>query len=119
MRDLAPDIFRQRLLLEGHYAAEIDRAAVEAYLRGLAEALGLRAYASPCVFSPGGGGKDNNQGFDAFLPLIDSGIAGYFWSRQGFFSVLVYSCARFEPEAAERYTRAQLRVGAAIEVLAF
>ncbi len=38
MKDLAPQITRQRLLVEGYYAIEVDRAAVDHLLaRGRGE----------------------------------------------------------------------------------
>ena len=40
-KDIAPEIFRQRLLIEGFFAREIDEAAVRDYLLGLARELGL------------------------------------------------------------------------------
>ena len=49
MRDLAPGIFRQRLLVEGYFTARIDRDAVERYLTGIASALELRTYGAPIV----------------------------------------------------------------------
>ena len=39
-------------------------------------------------------------GFDAFVPLIDSGISGYFWSARKFLSILIYTCKGFDQEAA-------------------
>jgi hypothetical protein len=68
MRDLAPDIVRQRLLIEGYYTVAIDSAVVERYLAGIAACLGLRTYGAPVVHAPGGAGKEENQGFDAFIP---------------------------------------------------
>ncbi|MBU1276945.1 MAG: S-adenosylmethionine decarboxylase [Proteobacteria bacterium] len=100
MDDLAPEIYRQRLLVEGRYRAALDAAAVEGFLLGLARALGLTPYGQAVVHAPGGQGQEINQGFDAFLPLVDSGIAAYFWSGPGFFSIVVYSCAPFDPGAA-------------------
>jgi S-adenosylmethionine decarboxylase len=105
MRDLAPDIVRQRLLLEGVYAQSIDRDAVERYLLGVAAHLGLSAYGTPVVHSPAGAGKDANQGFDAFLPLIDSGISLYVWTSRRFFAVVLFTCKRFDADAALAYTR--------------
>ena len=34
MKDLAPEIVRQRLLIEGLFSREVDQAAVESYTRG-------------------------------------------------------------------------------------
>jgi len=87
MKNIAPDIFRQRLLVEGYWTIDLDEAAVRACLTGLAAHLNLRTYGDPIVFSPASGmGKQENAGYDAFVPLIDSGIAGYFWSKQRFLS---------------------------------
>jgi S-adenosylmethionine decarboxylase len=117
--DLAPDIVRQRLLIEGFYAIEVDRAVVAAFLRDLAATLALRAYAEPVIFSPGGEGKAENQGFDAFLPLVDSGIAAYFWTRRRFFSIVIYTCKAFDEAAAVRFAEVSLRVEGETVKLAF
>jgi hypothetical protein len=105
MRDLAPDITRQRLLIEGRYAADIDAAKVEQYLVDLAACLGLRTYGRPMVHAPGGAGKDENEGFDAFIPLIDSGISLYVWSRKRFFAAVLFTCKAFDVDAALAFTR--------------
>jgi hypothetical protein len=106
MRNLAPDIFRQRLLIEGYYADEMTRERLTEYLTSIAAHLDLRTYADPIVFSPASGmGKEANEGFDAFVPLIDSGISAYVWSRARFFSVLLYTCKGFDEGAAVEFTR--------------
>jgi hypothetical protein len=104
--NIAPDIFRQRLLIEGFFRREIDADVVRDYLLGIAAHLGLRTYGEPVVFSPGAGaGRPENAGFDAFVPLIDSGISGYFWSAPKFLSVLLYTCKGFDEQAALAFTR--------------
>jgi hypothetical protein len=105
MKDLAPDIFRQRLLIEGYYTAEVTRESLDAFLTGLAAHLGLRAYGKAAIFSPGGEGKAENQGFDAFLPLVDSGISAYVWTGRRFVSVFLYTCRGFDEGAAIEFTR--------------
>jgi hypothetical protein len=106
MKDLAPDIVRQRLLMEGYWTIAVDEAVVRDYLLGLAAHLGLRTYGDPIVFSPASGeGRPENAGYDAFVPLVDSGISGYFWSAAGFLSVVVYSCKAFDAAAALAFTR--------------
>jgi S-adenosylmethionine decarboxylase len=109
-RKIAPDIFRQRLLIEGYYTGDVGRSAVATFLTDLAAELGLRAYAEPVIYSPEGQGSAENQGFDAFLPLIDSGIAAYFWSRRRFFSIVLYTCKPFDEDRAVRFTRQFLSV---------
>jgi len=104
MHDLAPQLYRQRLLVEGYYTGPMPRDRVSGLLLGAAAHLGLRVYAEPVVFSPASGmGRKENQGFDAFVPLIDSGISAYIWTEARFFSVLLYTCKGFESDAAIRF----------------
>ncbi|WP_416307237.1 S-adenosylmethionine decarboxylase [Neptunicella sp. SCSIO 80796] len=105
MKDLAPQITRQRLLIEGLYTKDITEQLVEKYLLNLASHLNLRTYSKPIIHSPQGTGKDDNQGFDAFLPLIDSGISLYVWSASKFFAVVLFTCKQFDNEAAINYTQ--------------
>ncbi len=105
MKDLAPDIVRQRLLIEGIYTADVDQGAVERYLSGIAAHLNLRTYGAPVVHAPGGAGKGENEGFDAFIPLIDSGISLYVWSRKRFFAAVLFTCKAFDADAAVQFTR--------------
>lgn len=109
MRDIAPDIFRQRLIIEGYYSIAVTREVIEKFLLGVAEHLGLRTYGEAVIFSPSGMGKDENQGFDAFVPLVDSGISAYVWASQRFFSILVYSCKEFDASSALEFTSAYFR----------
>ena len=105
MKDLAPDIVRQRLLIEGLYSIEVNREVVASYLSGVAADLKLRTYGTPIIHAPGGLGKEENQGFDAFIPLIDSGISLYVWSSTKFFATVLFTCKAFDAEQALSYTK--------------
>lgn len=105
MSDLAPDITRQRLLIEGYYTTAVDRDVTGRYLVELASHLDLRAYGTPIVHSPAGEGRAENAGFDAFMPLIDSGISLYVWSSKRFFAVVLFTCKRFDEVRAVGFTR--------------
>lgn len=109
MKDLAPEITRQRLLMEGIYTVDIDQTAVESYLLGLASHLGLRTYGAPIIHSPAGLGKEENCGYDAFVPLIDSGISLYVWTSAKFFAAVLFTCKAFDTEQALVYTTERFR----------
>lgn len=109
MRDLAPQIVRQRLLIEGLYTVDVDRQLVESYLLGVAAHLDLRTYGNPIIHTPGGLGKDENEGFDAFVPLIDSGISLYIWSSAKFFASVLFTCKVFDADKALKYTSGHFR----------
>ena len=60
---------------------------------------------NPVIYSPSGMGKEENEGYDAFVPLIDSGISAYIWSNARFFSILIYICKGFDELTAIEFTR--------------
>jgi S-adenosylmethionine decarboxylase len=106
MRDIAPDIFRQRFIIEGYYAIEVTKDKLKQYLLDIARHLDLRTYGDPIIFAPAEGmGKAENAGFDAFVPLIDSGISAYIWSKATFFSIVIYTCKGFDEKAALAFTK--------------
>jgi hypothetical protein len=119
-KDLAPDIFRQRLLIEGFYGREVGEAAIRDYLLTVARHLGLRTYGEPVVFAPASGqGRPENAGFDAFVPLIDSGISGYFWTGPRFLSIVLYTCKGFAEDEAIAFTRQFFEIEGEIATHAF
>ncbi|MBI2101453.1 S-adenosylmethionine decarboxylase [Candidatus Woesearchaeota archaeon] len=105
MKNLAPDLTRQRLLIEGFYKIKVDRKIIGNYFKHITKSLKLRIYGKPIIFSPGGIGKEENQGYDAFVPLIDSGIAVYIWSNAKFFSIVIYTCKSFNDKEAIAATK--------------
>lgn len=50
-------------------------------------------------------GKEENQGFDAFVPLIDSGIALYVWTKVQFLAVTIFTCKDFSIIDAVEFTK--------------
>ena len=105
MKNLAPNIKRQRLLIEGFYTIGADRKTIQSYFKAITSRLKLKMYGKPIIFSPGGGGKKINQGYDAFVPLIDSGISVYVWSNAKFFSAVIYTCKDFDEKKAIETTK--------------
>jgi S-adenosylmethionine decarboxylase len=100
MKDLAPSITRQRLLIEGFFSIDVNRQTIEQFFLEITDYLHLRMYGKPIIFSPDGLGKEGNQGYDAFVPLIDSGISLYVWSESKFLSIIIYTCKSFNAEKA-------------------
>lgn len=103
MIDIAPDILRQRLLIEAYYQADIDQAQTEKYLVEIAKHLDLRIYAKPIVHVTGDVG--DNQGFDGFVPLIDSGISVYVWTAKKFVSTVLFTCKEFDADRAVEFVK--------------
>lgn len=120
MKNIAPDIFRQRLLIEAYYDVEITREVIEIYFADIIKHLELRSYGKAAIFSPAKGlGRDGSEGFDAFIPLIDSGISIYVWSPAGFLSILLYTCKQFDEQRAIELTKRYFEISDRIEFLSF
>lgn len=105
MKKIAKDIFRQRLLMEGYYEILVNESVIEKYFTDICNHLNLRMYGKPIIFSPGGEGKNENQGYDAFVPLIDSGISVYVWTNKKFVSVILYTCKGFASDETVEFTK--------------
>ncbi len=105
MKNLAPHLVRQRLLIEGFYKILVNEKVLKDYFTEITKALQLRMYGEPIVFSPEGLGKKDNQGYDAFVPLIDSGISLYIWSNDHFLSAVIYTCKGFDENTAIKVTQ--------------
>jgi hypothetical protein len=105
MKNLAQDIFRQRLLIEGFFDIDVDKKVIADFFIYLLKGLSLKAYGEPIIYSPEGLGKEQNQGYDCFIPLIDSGISLYIWTNKKFLSLVIYTCKGFDDMEAIRLTK--------------
>lgn len=105
MKNIAPNIKRQRLLIEGFYKdLEINEQIIKNYFSFITKTLNLRTYGDPIIFTPESMGKPDNQGYDAFIPLIDSGISLYVWTSSNFISLIIYTCKDFPEDIAVNST---------------
>jgi S-adenosylmethionine/arginine decarboxylase-like enzyme len=104
MRDLAPEIYRQRLIIEGIPRAKITAEHIRHYLSELSPALGMVALSPPVTHSSG------KFGAAGWIHWETSGAHFYAWDTPRlFFSVDIYTCAPFDPPAAIKLTRRHFR----------
>jgi S-adenosylmethionine/arginine decarboxylase-like enzyme len=100
LTNIAPDIFRKRLLFEGYFTVEVSAETLISYFSHITTELGLRTYGEPIVHETHGAGKDVNEGFDGFVPLVDSGIYIGVWVNRKFLSTIIYTCGEFDSQKA-------------------
>jgi hypothetical protein len=105
MKNIAPDIFRKRLLIEGYYNIDMTEETIKKFFSYITTNLSLRTYGAPIVHATSGMGKDINQGYDGFVPLIDSGIYIGVWVNKKFLSLVIYTCKDFAGDEAVRRTK--------------
>lgn len=97
---VAPEVFRQRMLVDITTDTSLTKTAVEEFLTGIVKHLRLISYGGPMVYETGGQGKAVNQGYDGFIALVDSGISISTWRDSGLVSVYVHTCKEFKEEDA-------------------
>ena len=100
LTNIAPEIFRKRLLVEGYFKVEVTEDILRGYFSRITSGLGLRTYGEPIIHRTNGAGKDVNEGFDGFVPLVDSGIYIGVWMNPKFLSTIIYTCGEFDEEKA-------------------
>ena len=100
LTNIAPEVFRKRLLVEGYFGVDVTEEALRDYFSRITSELGLRAYGEPIIHKTSGAGKDVNEGFDGFVPLIDSGIYIGVWVNPKFLSTIIYTCGEFDSNKA-------------------
>jgi hypothetical protein len=105
MKNIAPDIFRKRLLIEGHYNIVVTEETIKKFFYYITDNLSLRTYGAPVIHTTTDVGKEINQGYDAFIPLIDSGIYMGVWVNKRFLSLVIYTCKYFDADEALRKTK--------------
>jgi hypothetical protein len=100
MRDLAPGIYRQRLVIEGYPARAIIDTEIKQYLKQLSEVLGMVTLIEPVTH------RSDKYGEAAWIHWETSGAHFYAWDQPLlFFSVDIYTCKAFKSEDAVEFTR--------------
>ncbi len=100
MKDLCPDIFRQRMIIEGTCGISINKKLISQYLFNLSKLLKMKAVWGPKVR------KNPRYGFSAYIYWEESGCHFYFWYKPyPFLSVDIYTCKKFMPRQALEFTR--------------
>ncbi|TMI88521.1 MAG: hypothetical protein E6H06_19025 [Bacteroidetes bacterium] len=110
MTSIAPDIFRKRLLIEGYYTSDVSQDTIKDFFTYITDKLNLRTYGLPIVHATSGVGKEMNQGYDAFVPLIDSGIYIGVWVNKKFLSMIIYTCKDFDEHEALEKTKSFFQI---------
>ena len=100
-RDLAPDILRQRLVIEGVPAGPVDDAQIRHYLSALSREVDMVQLLEPVTH------RSDLYGWAGWIHWETSGAHFYAWEQPRLlFSVDVYTCKAFEVGTAVAFTRA-------------
>ena len=99
-QDLAPTIHRQRLVVEGYPGFVITEAHIKEYLQKLSLVTDMITIIEPVTH------VSETYGWAGWIHWEASGAHFYSWERpMRFFSVDVYTCKAFDPEAVVVFTQ--------------
>jgi S-adenosylmethionine decarboxylase len=105
-RDLAPEIVRQRLVIEGTPARPVDDARIRAYLSALSREVDMVQLIEPVTH------RSDRYGWAGWVHWETSGAHFYAWEQPRlFFSVDLYTCKAFDPDVAVAFTADFFAVG--------
>ncbi len=100
MKNLAPDIYRQRLIIEAVPKEPISSEKIIDYLSGLSLAIDMTLLTKPVTH------KSPLYGWAGWVHWEASGAHFYAWDRPRlFFSVDIYTCKSFDADVAVKYTQ--------------
>lgn len=100
MRDLAPEIYRQRLVVEGYPTQAITDQQIKGYLSRLSTEIDMHSLIDPVTH------LSDQFGWAGWIHWETSGAHFYAWEQPRlFFSVDIYTCKAFDPQAATDFTK--------------
>lgn len=99
-KNLAPNIYRQRLVIEGYPALVITDDQIKEYLVMLSDVLNMTPLMDPVT-------NDSDRfGWAGWIHWETSGAHFYAWENpRRFFSVDIYTCKAFEVKDAVNFTK--------------
>ena len=105
MKDLAPDVYRQRMFIEGLREAPFTADEITVYLEKLCEVLDMTPLTKPYTH------LSEKYGWSAWMHWETSGVHFYSWDKLKpvFFSVDIYTCKPFDYQTAETFTKDYLK----------
>ena len=100
MKDLAPEIYRQRLIVEGIPTKPINDEEIKKYLSQLSDTLAMQTLLPPVTH------RSDKFGWAGWIHWESSGAHFYAWDQPRlFFSVDIYTCKAFDNQRAIDFTR--------------
>lgn len=107
MKNLEPKVFRQRLIIEGHYEIDANGETIRQYLAKLSKVLKMRIFSGPYSWPPDKwtNPKVKLYELNGFVAWTESGCHVYAWRFCKFFTSDIYSCKKFNAKKVISFTK--------------
>ena len=100
MKDLAPSIYRQRLVIEAYPTESIGSDDIKKYLSELSSLIGMKQLIEPVTHC------SDQFGWAGWIHWETSGAHFYAWEKPMlFYSVDIYTCKAFDPIVTVEFTK--------------
>lgn len=100
MKDLAPGLLRQRVIIEGITESIVKEKEIHSYLLELSKVLKMRPLREPYTYPA------EDMGFGGWIHWVTSGAHFYsYTTNPPLFTVDAYTCKAFSVEKAVDFTR--------------
>ncbi|MAF25629.1 hypothetical protein CL634_08685 [bacterium] len=98
--DLAPDICRQRMVIEGTLHNPFNPVDMTVYCKEISTVLDMTPVSNPKT------SFTEEYGWCCFMHWKESGMHIYSWDNRSpkFFSIDIYTCKSFDPQHVANYT---------------
>ena len=104
--DYAPDILRQRLVIEGIYTfPQIKEIDLIDFLILLSHEMRMHVVYGPKVMDLAGEINPKHAGLEGIMIWAESGVQCYTWEKQKFFTCDIYSCKQFDVEKTVAFVK--------------
>jgi S-adenosylmethionine/arginine decarboxylase-like enzyme len=107
-QDIEPRVYRQRIIVEGHYTIAFDGDVMKTYLQKLSEEIDMRIFAGPFCYPPDRWNDPDGiplQDWNGFVMWLESGCHCYAFPKVKFFTVDAYSCKPFDAQKVADFTK--------------
>ena len=102
-KNLAPNLIRQRVIIEGTTTEMVSPDRIKSYLIELAKVTGMQVLDDPIIYNA------HELGYGGWVLWKTSGCAFYTYPiSPALFSVDCHTCKPFDPEAAYEFTKQYL-----------
>jgi len=99
-KNLAPTIYRKRLIIEGTPSIAVNKRVIGSYLKKLSRLLRMNLVMGPLTRT------NPKYGFSSYIYWEESDTHLYFWHKPfPFLSVDIYTCKRFNTKTAITFTK--------------
>ena len=108
MNEIEPSVYRQRMILEGHYDIEFSGDVMKDYFIKLSKTIEMRIFSGPFCYPPDRWNDPEGiplEDWNGFVMWLESGSHCYIFQRVKFFTVDVYSCKPYDFDKVTEFTK--------------